>query len=155
MITISWEINLDLEIGIPSLHHVSIGTNKDATIGFAEVSEPSDIVGFDHANNECLRITDWSVIDTDGLCKVTGTIRNPWGKAKAIRRIDLMSDNLSASTSIYTNSKGEFYFPALPGERMKVKFPDEHNCYWIAIPDKNKLTWDEIKDYGYELDGWA
>jgi hypothetical protein len=35
---------------------------------------------------------------------------------------------------------------------MKVKLPDSFVYNWVAIPDKNKISWDILStQYGYEV----
>jgi hypothetical protein len=138
---------------IKNLHHVEVGSNIDATLGFSETSEEGSIIGFGTRNERLFQTDKYDIIAPEDYCVVRGQAILPFRTKAAIERIDLFNETLEISKEIFTNSKGAFLFLGVPGELLKVKISKENFYTFMVVPNEVSINFDDVDGlYGYRLD---
>ena len=146
---VKWEVPNDL--GTLDLSRADMGSDSDISLGISEVTDIDEVIFYNSIEDIISRIPSTSVTKITPDCIITGSVIHPWGSSLADHRIDLYSDNLQENISIFTNSVGKFTIPGMTGQRMKIKFAKDNFMYWVAVPDKTTITFDELVKNGYVI----
>lgn len=151
MIVVQWEPPIDFT-RFDTIARFDCGETQDINPNFSKVQDLVSISAYDargHIVNTDVYLTTFN---PSGLCEITGTHSVPWGFKQRFIRYDVYNDDLMQHQEFYTNGSGDFFFYAVPGSRVKLKFQDDRNFYWFAVPDKVTIDFTSLlNSYGYAV----